>query len=446
MYKDSFFKQYPKASLFLLVSTSLCLSIIFTEIILSKFFPTSISVAGFVKTKNGRIYGWGFNPYQLVKTVNPDTGQIFLDRVNNWGWRDRDRSINNQQGAYRIMIIGDSNTFGYIVRKEKTFTYLLESKLNENGFNVEVLNISYPGWGTLQQFESLKREGRKFKPNLVIFAITRNDFNENVSYKMAGKTGRRIPFYYSINEKGQLEKHIVKEFQRELRAITRKSIISKSEILMRAWSVRSYLKALLHPNYLIDETTIFQIKKCIKETHKEKFISRLSNFIQKPISELEITQLTSKFGFDEESESLVLRLAEFQPKTRGWHRNSFYFDEKISDNDWTLFKSLILKAKAFSKSIGANISLISFKERGRFNWESFWCKIPPTKKRFQNFIQHLKRLESLAKKNEIGFIQHIRPVSRARNDPHPNDEGNLALADSIYNYLLENYSPQLPKN
>ena len=43
----------------------------------------------------------------------------------------------------------------------------------------------------------------------------------------------------------------------------------------------------------------------------------------------------------------------------------------------------------------------------------------------------------------IPFIEQTRTIKRARNDPHPNKEGYHAMAENIYDFLMENYKDEL---
>lgn len=121
---------------------------IITEIVLRFLAPIAISNVGNIHTPNGLRFGWGFEPYGLVRIEDPDTGKVSFDRVNNKGWRDRDRTYENPNKAFRVLALGDSETFGFIVPKEKTYTWILADRMRREGMNVEIINISYSGWST----------------------------------------------------------------------------------------------------------------------------------------------------------------------------------------------------------------------------------------------------------------------------------------------------------
>ena len=58
-------------------------------------------------------------------------------------------------GAFRILIFGDSHTFG-LPELSKLYPRQLEAILHERGYtDVEVITISGPAWGTDQYVEAL---------------------------------------------------------------------------------------------------------------------------------------------------------------------------------------------------------------------------------------------------------------------------------------------------
>src|SRR5678815_4139427 len=75
-------------------------------------------------------------------------------RINSAGWRDRERSPEKPPGIFRIVVLGDSFTWGHGVEDEEIFTRRLEQKLS----GVEVLNMGLSGSSTDQQLLILKRD------------------------------------------------------------------------------------------------------------------------------------------------------------------------------------------------------------------------------------------------------------------------------------------------
>jgi lysophospholipase L1-like esterase len=87
--------------------------------------------------------------------------------------------------------LGDSVTFGAIVPAKKNYTRVLGDKLINNGYNVEVINIAYGGWGTDQELEALINEGLRFKPNLIIVQFCKNDITDNAYFYYASEGAKR---------------------------------------------------------------------------------------------------------------------------------------------------------------------------------------------------------------------------------------------------------------
>jgi hypothetical protein len=102
--------------------------------------------------------------------------------INSLGFRDpREYALEKSPGTFRILVIGDSVTFGHGATFETTFPYLLEQRLKEWKPEVrwEVWNLGVPGYNTRQELTYLKDVGPRFQPDLVIIAFYPNDFTAN---------------------------------------------------------------------------------------------------------------------------------------------------------------------------------------------------------------------------------------------------------------------------
>jgi lysophospholipase L1-like esterase len=97
-------------------------------------------------------------------------------RINSAGWRDRERTLDKPSGLFRIVVLGDSYTWGHGVGDEEIFTRLLERLLP----GVEVLNLGLSASATDQQLLILRAHGLAYHPDLVLVMVSRNDFIGNV--------------------------------------------------------------------------------------------------------------------------------------------------------------------------------------------------------------------------------------------------------------------------
>jgi hypothetical protein len=124
---------------------------------------------------------------------DPDRGQRLAAGYNGWfagvpvqinrlGFRDaRDYRLEKSPGTFRIVVLGDSVTFGHGAMFETTYPYLLEQHLRSWRPDVgwEVWNLGVPGYNTRQELEYLREIGPTFRPDLVIVGFFPNDFTGN---------------------------------------------------------------------------------------------------------------------------------------------------------------------------------------------------------------------------------------------------------------------------
>jgi len=98
---------------------------------------------------------------------------------NRFGLRDQARSMERAPETTRIVVLGDSMTFGMGVVEEETFPRVAETLLNttrpRGSASVEVLNFGLPGYNTLHQLAQLKELGLAFHPDVVVVAFFYND-------------------------------------------------------------------------------------------------------------------------------------------------------------------------------------------------------------------------------------------------------------------------------
>lgn len=106
--------------------------------------------------------GWSLKPHSQA------TGWVGTEkieyRINSKGLRDDETNYEKPEGTFRIVVIGDSNTFGYGVPIEKHFTSLLEGYFKD----VEVINMGVNAYGVDQELIFLRSEGFRYKPDLVL--------------------------------------------------------------------------------------------------------------------------------------------------------------------------------------------------------------------------------------------------------------------------------------
>ncbi len=105
-------------------------------------------------------------------------------KFNSQGLRDVEHTLEKSDGVFRIVVLGDSYAEALQVRFEESFPRVLEQFLNEANLSkrFEVINLGNSGFGTDQEYLSLKHYGIQYNPDLVILAfLTGNDIRNNYS-------------------------------------------------------------------------------------------------------------------------------------------------------------------------------------------------------------------------------------------------------------------------
>jgi len=117
--------------------------------------------------------------YELRPGVDEVVGRRAVRiHINAAGQRDdRDLATDKSAGVYRVVVLGDSFTFGGKVPLERTFSPSLERALaaSDQSRRYEVVNLAVPGYNTEQEMLSLKEMGLAYHPDLVIVNYVLND-------------------------------------------------------------------------------------------------------------------------------------------------------------------------------------------------------------------------------------------------------------------------------
>lgn len=103
-------------------------------------------------------------------------------------------------GVVRIMVFGDSMVIGRDLPQDLNYPARLEALLRERGVPAEVVNAGVLGYSTDQALLLMQRFVPRYRPDLVIFASTSNDFGGN-ALRVASLQPKPI---FLLGEDGQL--------------------------------------------------------------------------------------------------------------------------------------------------------------------------------------------------------------------------------------------------
>ncbi|MBN1353548.1 MAG: hypothetical protein JW994_02620 [Candidatus Omnitrophica bacterium] len=121
--------------------------------------------------------------------------------INNFGFRGKDILKNKRPGVARIMVMGDSFTFGVGARENETIPFLIEERLLAKGREAEVINAGFGHYSPLLHYLKLKDEYMEFKPDMVIYLFDFSDladdwrFERNLVYDKFGRIVRCDPAF-----------------------------------------------------------------------------------------------------------------------------------------------------------------------------------------------------------------------------------------------------------
>lgn len=91
------------------------------------------------------------------------------------------RGMNKNEGKEKILVLGDSFTFGWLLDEEKTYIGLLQKQL-DGSFpgRYKLLNAAAGGWGTASYTRYLEEIGNSIKPSKVIVFMSTDDIGRAI--------------------------------------------------------------------------------------------------------------------------------------------------------------------------------------------------------------------------------------------------------------------------
>lgn len=96
--------------------------------------------------------------------------------INSQGFRDFEYAINKPADSLRIIVVGDSVTFGDGLSLEDTYVKQLERLLRKAlNKQVEVLNFGASGASTINELELIERKILVYRPDILILQMDPND-------------------------------------------------------------------------------------------------------------------------------------------------------------------------------------------------------------------------------------------------------------------------------
>jgi len=125
-----------------------------------------------------------FNPLTLAANFSGyeesghQPGKMVLVTTNSLGLRGPEITLAKPSKVKRILVLGDSYTFGLYLRDHETYSVVLETALRQQGFDVQVINAGYAdGFCPDEHYAWLRNVGITFKPDIVVYGFFVNDLD-----------------------------------------------------------------------------------------------------------------------------------------------------------------------------------------------------------------------------------------------------------------------------
>lgn len=171
---------------------------LWTESVLGRPEPAMLAIAS-TNTRRVSLESGGFVPSEIVAAAEARQGVLTMPPE----WQHRDVTVPGAAHAYywqgalhvldengfrrstpfppkrpdvfRVMVVGDSLTYGYGVSEQDTFSALLQKWLSDK-YRVEVLNLGVSGYQSEDVLHVVRTFIPKLQPDLVLYAVCLNDF------------------------------------------------------------------------------------------------------------------------------------------------------------------------------------------------------------------------------------------------------------------------------
>ena len=141
-----------------------------TQTLLGLLLILFVSVEGIVRSFGSLGYG------KISHAVTRDEFDILYSDDNLLGMRGEEFTVHKRTDSFRILILGDSITYGAGVKSEEAFPQLLKNDLlpNLTGSQLEVLNVSRAGWNSENELAALHNY-LPYQPDMIVLGVCMND-------------------------------------------------------------------------------------------------------------------------------------------------------------------------------------------------------------------------------------------------------------------------------
>jgi len=160
-------------------------AIIFTLIGLFEtgFILYDVATKGALSSLRAPDLSFGIRSWRVHHELRPGYQNPAV-RTNSFGLRSPEVRVPKPEGTFRILLLGDSFTFGMRVDDDQTFARRLELRLRKNqpSVHVEVVNAGVLSYCPLLEFLQYRHQLHALEPDLVVLNFDMSDVQDHLAY------------------------------------------------------------------------------------------------------------------------------------------------------------------------------------------------------------------------------------------------------------------------
>ncbi len=152
-------------------------------------------------------YGPPYEPNSTIK-VNSSSSEYeenlpyYVADINSEGFRDNEFSPHSSEDSLRIIVVGDSFTFGKGLNASDRYTNVLEKKMNNSlSQDIVVLNLGISGNGIKDHYNFIQAKALDYEPDFIVVSFQKHD---QLSGEQAGDIVTRVKKQHDIESYEEL--------------------------------------------------------------------------------------------------------------------------------------------------------------------------------------------------------------------------------------------------
>jgi lysophospholipase L1-like esterase len=169
----------------LLVRLLFALALVFTiaGVIESAFIAYDLATGSSLSALRAPDLGRGTRSWTVHHAMRPGY-DIPPTRINSFGLRSPEVAVPKPEGTFRVLLLGDSYTFGFMVGEDDVFARRLEARLRTlDGLpSAEVINAGVLSYCPLLEYLQYRHALHVLEPDLVILNFDMSDVQDHLEY------------------------------------------------------------------------------------------------------------------------------------------------------------------------------------------------------------------------------------------------------------------------